>query len=263
MQLIALTPWDLALAGALVLALAATAWPMRLELARPVLVAAARTVVQLALVGLVLETVFARGSVVWVGAIALAMLLLAGREASARQARRLAGGWSFAGGTLAMFLSSFVTAVLALTIVIQPEPWHAPQYAIPLLGMLLGNTMTGVALGMDRLTSGVGHQRAAIEARLTLGDSAADAIEGLRRDAVRAGMIPTLNAMAAAGIVSLPGMMTGQILAGAPPWEAVKYQILIMFLIAAGTGFGTLTAVWLAVGRLSVDRDRLRLDRLR
>ncbi|CAN0317750.1 unnamed protein product, partial [Chrysoparadoxa australica] len=181
--------------GVLVLALAATAWPMRLELARPLLVAAARTVVQLALVGLVLETVFARGSVVWVGGIALAMLLLAGREASARQARRLAGGWSFAGGTLAMFLSSFVTAVLALTIVIQPEPWHAPQYAIPLLGMLLGNTMTGVALGMDRLTSGVGHQRAAIEARLALGDSAADAIEGLRRDAVRAGMIPTLHAM--------------------------------------------------------------------
>ncbi len=80
---------------------------------------------------------------------------------------------------------------------------------------------------------------------------------------MRAGMIPIINAMAAAGVVSLPGMMTGQILAGAPPVEAVKYQILIMFLIAAGTGFGTLLAVWAGARRLFDERQRLRLDRLR
>ena len=68
--------------------------------------------------------------------------------------------------------------------------------------------------------------------------------------------------MAAAGIVSLPGMMTGQILAGAEPVEAVKYQILIMFLVSAGSGFGTLAAVHLAVRRLFDERQRLRLDRL-
>ena len=85
----------------------------------------------------------------------------------------------------------------------------------------------------------------------------------MRRDAMRAGLIPMLNAMAAAGIISLPGMMTGQILAGSPPWEAVKYQILIMFLIATGTGFGTLLAVSLGARRLFDDRHRLRLDRLR
>ena len=72
-----------------------------------------------------------------------------------------------------------------------------------------------------------------------------------------------INAMAAAGIVSLPGMMTGQILAGNPPMEAVKYQILVMFLITAGTGFGTLSAVWLGSKRLFDERQRLRLDRLR
>jgi putative ABC transport system permease protein len=75
-------------------------------------------------------------------------------------------------------------------------------------------------------------------------------------------MIPIINAMAAAGIVSLPGMMTGQILAGAPPVEAVKYQILIMFLIAVGTGLGTLAAVWAGSRRLFDGRQRLRLDRL-
>lgn len=261
-ELVSLTALDLGMAALLVLALAATSLAMRLHLARPLLISALRTAVQLALVGLVLEWVFARGALLWIALMALAMLLLAGREAAARQQRRLRGGISFATGSVAMFLSAFVTTILTLVVVIRAEPWYTPQYAIPLLGMLLGNTMTGVALGMDRLLSGAWDARAGIEARLALGHPAAEAIAGLRREAVRTGMVPMINAMAAAGIVSLPGMMTGQILAGAPPFEAVKYQILIMFLIAAGTGFGTVAAVWLSARRLFDERERLRLDRL-
>jgi putative ABC transport system permease protein len=79
---------------------------------------------------------------------------------------------------------------------------------------------------------------------------------------VRSGLIPTINGMSAAGLVSLPGMMTGQILAGVDPVEAVKYQILIMFLIAGGTGLGLVVAVIAGARRLTNDRDRLRLDRL-
>ena len=95
-----------------------------------------------------------------------------------------------------------------------------------------------------------------------LGESWDQAISDYRRQAVRSGMIPIINAMAAAGIVSLPGMMTGQILAGALPVDAVKYQILIMFLISAGTGLGTLAAVSLGSRRLFDERQRLSLDRL-
>jgi putative ABC transport system permease protein len=80
---------------------------------------------------------------------------------------------------------------------------------------------------------------------------------------MRSGMMPTINAMAVAGVVSLPGMMTGQILAGAPPIEAVKYQILIMFLVSAGTGFGTFVAISIGARRLFDGRHRLRLERLR
>ena len=79
---------------------------------------------------------------------------------------------------------------------------------------------------------------------------------------MRSGMIPIINSMAAAGLVSLPGMMTGQILGGSSPMDAVKYQILIMFLIAAGTGFGVMSAMWLLTRKLFDDRDRLRLDQL-
>jgi putative ABC transport system permease protein len=262
MNAIELSPWQLGLAACLVLALAAVLHLARLGIVRELLIAALRTVIQLALIGLVLEALFAVAGLQWVALMALAMLLIAGREVMARQKRRLAGLWAFAIGTGAMFVSAFAVTILTLAVIIGPEPWYTPRYAIPLLGMMLGNTMTGVALGLDRLTDTVWRQRAVIEQRLMLGDSWQQAIGEIRREAMRSGMMPIINAMAAAGVVSLPGMMTGQILAGSPPALAVKYQILIMFTIAVATGFGTIAAVLAASRRLFDPRERLRLDRL-
>jgi len=260
MNMITLTPLDLGLAASLVLILAGLSWRMRLGLERPLLINATRTVVQLLLVGLVLKAVFANADLLWVSLMAVVMLAAAGYEVMARQKRRLKGWWGYGLGTGAMFVSSFTVTVLALFTMIGNTPWYEPQYAIPLLGMMLGNTMSGVALALDRLTQTAWQQRAVIEQRLMLGQTRSEAIDEIRIDAMRSGMMHIINAMAAAGIVSLPGMMTGQILAGAPPMEAVKYQILIMFLIAAGTGFGVTTALWLASRRLFDERHRLRLD---
>jgi putative ABC transport system permease protein len=263
MSFIPLTPIDLALAATLILLLAAMSVRMKLGLGRQIFVAATRTTVQLLLIGLVLKAIFEHVHPGWITLMAAVMLLAAGREVVARQKRPLKGGWGFGVGTLSMFLSSFTVTVLALTVIIGGSPWYAPQYAIPLLGMLLGNTMTGIALGMGRLTESAWQQRAVIEQRLLLGQTRLEAILEIRRDSILAGMIPILNAMAAAGIVSLPGMMTGQILAGSPPVEAVKYQILIMFLIAGGTGLGVMAALALTARRLFDERHRLRLDRIR
>jgi len=262
MNFYALSYNDLALAAVLVLLLAGLTQRLNLGLAGSLLVAALRTTVQLLLIGLVLEALFANINLLWVAGIAVLMLLAAGREVMARQRHRYTGLWGFGLGTLSMFVSSFTVTVLALVVVIGPSPWYTPQYAVPLLGMLLGNTMNGISLGLDRLKEGAWQQRAEIEARLALGADWRHAIGAIQRDGMRVGMIPIINAMAAAGIVSLPGMMTGQILAGSPPLEAVKYQILIMFLIAAGTGFGTAIAVWVGSRRLFDERERLRLDRL-
>ena len=190
------------------------------------------------------------------------MLSVAGWEILSRQHRKLKGWWGFAISTGSLFVSSFMITLLALTVIIQADPWYTPQYAIPLLGMLLGNTMTGIALGMDRLVQNAWMQSKVIEQRLMLGQTGVQAIRDIRKESMRAGMIPIINSMAAAGLVSLPGMMTGQILAGAAPVEAVKYQILIMFLITSGTGFGVVTVLWLISNRLFDDRDRLRFDQL-
>jgi putative ABC transport system permease protein len=148
-------------------------------------------------------------------------------------------------------------------VVIGVQPWYQPQYLIPLLGMLLGNTMSGVAIALDNLTRGAWDARGRIEARLLAGGTWDEAIADIRRDSLRAGLIPMVNAMATAGLVSLPGMMTGQILAGSPPMEAAKYQLLMMLLITAATGLGSLVAVSIGSRRLFDERERLRLDRLR
>lgn len=261
--MIQLTAFDLSLAALLVVALALTSLRIYPGLARQLVVAALRTAIQLTLIGLVLKALFANSNLLWVGGMSLVMLFVAGREVVVRQHRRFAGSWGYGIGTVSMFISSFTVALFALIVVVGNDPWYQPQYAIPLLGMLLGNTMNGIALALDRLTQSAWEQREVIEARLMLGHSALEAVSGIRQQVFRSGLIPIINAMAAAGVVSLPGMMTGQILAGAEPVEAVKYQIMIMFLIAGGAGFGTLAAVYLGVRRLFDDRQRLRLDRLK
>jgi len=261
--MITLDTVDLAIAAALVLLLALLSLRLHGGIARQLLVAAVRTAVQLTLIGLVLKALFAHVHPGWVALMSLVMLLVAGREVMARQERGFRGWRGYTVGTFSMFLSSFAVTIFALVVILGSEPWYTPRYAIPLLGMMLGNTMNGVAIAMDRLTQTAWDQRHVIEARLMLGERWDRAIAHYRRQALRSGMIPIINAMAAAGIVSLPGMMTGQILAGAPPVEAVKYQILIMFLISTGTGLGTLAAVGIGSRHLFDGRQRLCLDRLR
>ncbi len=150
----------------------------------------------------------------------------------------------------ATWASSWLVAAIALGAIVRVHPWYRPQYAIPLLGMILGNTLNGVSLGLDRLGGELSGRRDQVESLLALGASRWEAVREPIRQAVRTGLIPTINAMMVVGIVSLPGMMTGQLLAGTSPVEAVKYQVVIMFLIASGTALGTVSVVLLSYRRL-------------
>ena len=261
--IIQLGPWQLGMAAALVVALAGLTWYMRLALSGRLLIAAARTVVQLLLLGLVLEYLFATSHPALIAVVALVMLSVAGREVMVRQQRPFKGWWGYGLGATSMFLSSFTLMLFALNFVIAPTPWYQPQYAIPLLGMMLGNTMSGVSLTLDHLTQNAWRSRAIIEARLMLGEDWRSAMADLIRDSVRIGLIPIINAMAAAGVISIPGMMTGQVLAGNSPMTAASYQMLMMFMITASTGFAAVLASWLGARGLFDERQRLRLERLR
>lgn len=263
MNLIRLSSVDLGLAAALLVVLSLLSMLLSLGMERKILLLGCRMTAQLLLIGLVLRYLFANSSLLLVLLMACVMLLAAGREVQARQKRKIMGLSGYLISTGAMMVSSFTVTLLALFVIIQVEPWYTPQYAIPLLGMLLGNTMTGIALALDRMTDQLYGRRGEVEQRLLLGQSWQQASGDIRRDCMRTGMMPIINSMAAAGLVSLPGMMTGQILSGTPPIEAVKYQILIMFLIAGGTGFGVISAIWMSGLHLFDARHRLRLDILR
>jgi len=254
---------DLIMASLLLLAnVALSAW-LQLGLARQLVIAAMRMTVQLMLVGLVLKSVFALGSPWLTAAIAMTMGLVAGYEILARQDRPLAGWWAYGLGASTMMAAAMLVTVIALTTQIRPDPWYDPRYAIPLLGMILGNTLTGISLALNALSVNVTAEQRAVEARLCLGATRFVALRPATTQALRTGFIPIINAMAATGVVALPGMMTGQILAGVDPTEAVKYQLLVMFLIGGATGAGVMLSVFAMAWRLSDERHRLRLDHLR
>jgi putative ABC transport system permease protein len=254
---------DLAIAALLIVLNAALSLWLDLGLTRTVLVAAARAVVQLLLVGLVLRTVFALASPLLIGAVLLVMLLSASYEIASRQERRFAGFWAYGIGAATTMLATVLVTAFALAGTLRPDPWYAPQVLVPLAGIILGNVMNGVSVSLNAFNTAVLRERPAIEARLALGADRYAALKPLQRSALRSGMIPIVNQMSAAGIITLPGMMTGQILAGMEPVEAAKYQILILFLVAGGAGLGALGATTAAAWRITDERHRLRLDRLR
>jgi putative ABC transport system permease protein len=259
---ISLTYGDLLLASVFLAMNAVFSILLSLRLERQLIISALRMVTQLFLVGLVLKTIFTLSSLWLTLLVAAVMVAFAGREIWARQDRRLSGVWGIGLGGTSMLLAGTIVTVFALTTQIQPTPWWSPQFALPLFGMILGNTMTGVSLGLDTLHTALYKERAAIEARLLLGSTRWEAVSAAQQRALRSGFTPIINSMAATGVVSLPGMMTGQILSGVDPQEAVKYQILITLLIGGATGLGVLAATFASVWRLTDSRERLRLDRL-
>lgn len=252
-----LSLWDLSIAASMVLILAGLNRKTSPKLSRDIVIAAVRLCVQLSLIALILKYVFAERNLLLIGGIGLVMVTLAGREVKNRLQTGKQLPHTFWVSSFSMFVSSYVMCVFCLLAIIQPDPWYHPQYAIPLLGMLLGNTLTGVTLSLNRLRDGFIAQRDVIENRLMLGETITQATQSQRQAAMTSALIPTVNSMAAAGIVSLPGMMTGQILAGAEPEMAVRYQILIFLLIAAGTGFGVYLATYFGSKQLYDQRERL------
>ncbi len=253
--------WQLGFAAALIVVnLVLSTW-LRLGLTGRLIVASVRMMVQLLLVGLILDYIFALERPLPVVGIGLVMAALAGIAAVNRTRRRFPG--IYIDSVLCVFAASYVVTGAALLGIINVEPWYRAQYAIPLLGMVLGNILNGVSLALDRFMDGAMRDRELIESTLALGATRWEAAHSLVATSLYTGMIPTINSMMVMGIVSLPGMMTGQLLAGAAPASAVRYQIVIMFMIVAATALGTLGVVLLAFRTLFSSDHRLCTERLR
>lgn len=256
-----ITYGQVALAALLMLINGVISMALKLGLEARMLISAARMVVQLLLIGLVLNYVFATNDWRLVIGLAVVMVVVAGAAAVSRNEHSYPG--ILRNSVIAVWASSWFVMAIALTLIIPIQPWYAPQYTVPLLGMILGNSLNGISLGLDRMGQELTSNRGQVETLLALGATRWEAARGPIRKTVRTAMMPTLNTMTVAGIVSLPGMMTGQILSGVSPFEAVKYQIVIFFLIAASAALGTLLIALLTFQKLFNQRHQFLYDRLK
>lgn len=233
---------DLAAASLLVGISIIISLQLKLGLTQRIIIAAIRTILQLSAIGLILKYILSQPHPLLILAVIVIMTLTAGLSANGSGRFRYCGQRRDA--VQAVVLASWPVAAIGLYGVLHVSPWYEPQYLIPILGMILGNTLSAVALTFDRLMHNLSQQRGQIEMLLSLGATPWEAFRETARQSVGAGMLPTINSMSVVGIVSLPGMMTGQILAGGSPEQAVRYQIVIMFLICAGSALGSIATAW-------------------
>jgi UDP-glucose/iron transport system permease protein len=248
--------WQLGFAVLLVAVVAAISLRQHLGLERDLAIGAVRTIVQLYLVGLILAAVFAAARWYWVLLILAVMAAVAAHAAITRLSKPVPGIYGIA--ATALTISTGLTLAYVIGVVVQPHPWWHPQYLIPIAGMILGHSMTSAALAGERLQADLSARRDEVEARLALGFSGREAVQPLVRAALRAAMIPTVNGMMTVGLVQLPGMMTGQILAGASPLTAIRYQIVVTFMLAVATAVGSLLFVRLTAGKYLTPAHQLR-----
>lgn len=241
--------------GLLVIVMGLSVW-QRLGLFKDLAIGVVRTIVQLVLVGYVILFIFKKNHAGLTVAAILVMVIFAGWTALRKVKGRKSAIYPIT--TLSIFAGSALTLAYVMFLVIRPEEWSNPQYLIPLAGMIIGNAMNGTALAIERLESEVRQTRAAIEVRLSLGATRMQAAAEAIRKAVNAALIPPINAMMVVGLVFLPGMMTGQILAGTDPVIAARYQMVVMFMLPAATTLSVVLAVFAYVPRLFTAAHQLR-----
>jgi putative ABC transport system permease protein len=218
--------------GLIAAAIALSVW-QRLGLEGTLAIATGRTIIQLVAVGYLLAIVFAWKNPWVVLVVLVGMLTVAAITAKNRISTKLPRLLPLVWGAIGM--STILTLSYINLVVLQPETWYDPQYLIPLAGIVLGNAMNASAIAGERLMSLIESSRLEIETHLSLGATPQQAVDSYRKEAIKAGLIPTLNSMMVVGIVTLPGIITGQLLSGVSPLDAALYQILIMFMMAFAT----------------------------
>jgi putative ABC transport system permease protein len=236
-SIIDLSLWDLVTVYSLLLMSIGLAHLLKAGQSKDLFWSGLRMFVQLLVVGYVLHLIFALETPLPVLLILIVMIGFAVQTIGARVRTKMPHFYRVV-GTAILFGCGGMTFFFC-SLVIGLEPWYDPRYLIPLAGMIIGNSMTGASLAVERLAAEFRERRDEIETGLCLGGSIQTVSETAVSSAFRAALIPSVNAMAAMGLVFLPGMMTGQILSGTEPLIAVKYQIAIMCVITGSVSLTT------------------------
>ncbi|KAJ3102763.1 hypothetical protein HDU97_000302 [Phlyctochytrium planicorne] len=234
-----LTWANVAIGSLLLLANAILSLYLGLGLEATLFMSSVRCVVQLSLLGLTLKPVFENDGPLLVSVLALSMMTISAIEivfnkSKLRFVYMLPTVW------ISMVVSTGITSFIGNFFAIQASPWYSARDYITILGMLLGNSMSGVAVGLSSTLTQISEHKERIEFYLAHGASRWEAAKPIGVEAIRLALLPTLNSMSVMGLISIPGMMTGQILGGASIDDAVRYQLIVMFMITASCTLATI-----------------------
>eukprot|EP00980_Cylindrotheca_fusiformis_P008427 scaffold1784_cov116-Cylindrotheca_fusiformis.AAC.7 len=229
--LIHVSIWTIFLASVPILAIASGSWYLGIGIEGPILVGSVRALVQLSILGMILDPIFEKGKELWILVVlyVLFMITLASYEASARSKYYFKGmGWYIMSMLL---LNITIISLFAFGVILHLDPIWDPQYVIPIVGMLLGNCINGVSLSLNAMLTSYVESSREIELMLSFGANSYEATSRLLKEAIRTATMPQLNRYADDGLhifeattTHSPGMMTGQILGGTAVTEAARYQ---------------------------------------
>ncbi|NMM94405.1 ABC transporter permease [Bifidobacterium oedipodis] len=217
----------------MVVAAAAISGIMRMGIGRTLLWSACRALLQLCAMGFIMGFVI-RANNPWLVFALMAVMLVAGVQITLSRAKGVPKGLAWP-VLLSLVITMLMMLGLVTELIVRPQPWYAPQLVVPLTGMLLGNTVSALAVGLSRFYESMKERRDEIDTLLALGASAWEASRPSIVSSIRLGLLPTNASLASSGIVTIPGMMAGQVIAGGDPFDAAKYQFVILAAIAALT----------------------------
>ena len=241
MNVIDIGPLQLVYCLVFILIASAGSLVLKLGLERELVIGTIRTFAQLGIMGYVLKFIFDLDNV-WLILLLFSFMVFWAAHAIRGRVKEQAVQ-IFIPTFISMVSSYTLVSIIVTSVIVQVKPWYTPQYFIPLSGMIIGNSMNAITIALDRLFSDIRKQRDQVELALCLGATYQEATTSIFRDTIRAGMIPSINALMTVGLVSIPGMMTGQILAGSNPVIAIKYQIIVMLMLVASTAIGSMIVI--------------------
>lgn len=223
----------------------------KLKLEKEVIIGVVRAVVQLIIVGYVLEYIFGFKNPVFTTLLLIFMIFNAAYNAAKR-------GKAIKKGFFISFLSISIGTIVTLSILVLSKTiQYEPYQIIPVSGMIIGNAMVALGLCYKQIASDFKNKREEVETKLSLGADILPSSIEIIRDCIKTGMLPTIDSAKTLGIVSLPGMMTGLILAGSSPMEAIKYQIMVTFMLLSTTSISSFIACYLSYRSFFNSRKQL------
>lgn len=244
---------SLTIASSLIIIPMIISYRENLGLGKEIIVSIIRAIIQLIIIGYILDTIFGIENLAFTIILVIIIIFNAAINTKNR-------GGQIKNVTVISFISIAIgTLITILVLVLSGSIKFTPNEIIPVAGMIVSNSMVAIGLSYRNLNTSFKNRRAEVEVKLSLGADIKESSKDIIRESIKLAIIPTIDSAKTLGIVSLPGMMTGLILGGVPPMEAIKFQIMVTFMILSSASISTLIATYLCYKDFFNNRKQLKI----